>query len=191
MCMLILPHCWFIVSVACISVATGNDVCVFRPALASFVLDLICILPLDLMHFARVDPWADKAIHSLVVLWSTALMCHSMSLHRLVHKECPWGGHSLFSRPCKGSRYNGEVPGEDIPPHSRLHPHTFEHHTDSFPPLLIQCFGCMHICCYEDRCICISSSSCIFCVGSYLYFVHWILCISPVSIHELTRLYTV
>ena len=24
--------------------------------LASFVLDLICILPLDLMHFARVDP---------------------------------------------------------------------------------------------------------------------------------------
>ena len=29
---------------------------VFRPVLASFVLDLICILPLDLMHFARVDP---------------------------------------------------------------------------------------------------------------------------------------
>ena len=37
------------------------------------------------------------------------------------------------------------------------------------PPLLIQCFGCMHLCGYEDRCICISSSSCIFCVGSYLY----------------------
>ena len=89
------PHCWFIVSVACISVATRNDVFVFRPVLASFVLDLICILPLDLMHFARVDPWADEAIHSLVVLWSTALMCHSMSLHRLVHKECPWGEHSL------------------------------------------------------------------------------------------------
>ena len=29
---------------------------VFRPVLAPFVLDLICILPLDLMHFARVDP---------------------------------------------------------------------------------------------------------------------------------------
>ena len=37
---------------------------VFRPVLASFVLDLICILPLDLMHFARVDPWADKATQS-------------------------------------------------------------------------------------------------------------------------------
>ena len=35
---------------------TRIDVFVFRPVLASFVLDLICILPLDLMHFARVDP---------------------------------------------------------------------------------------------------------------------------------------
>ena len=26
------------------------------PVLVSFVLDLICIIPLDLMHFARVDP---------------------------------------------------------------------------------------------------------------------------------------
>ena len=49
-------HCWFSVSVACISVATTIDVFVFRPVLASFALDLICILPLDLMHFARVDP---------------------------------------------------------------------------------------------------------------------------------------
>ena len=73
------PHGWFIVSVACISVAMRIDVFVFRPVLASFVLDLICILPLDLMHFARVDPWADKAIHSLVVLWSTTLMWQSMS----------------------------------------------------------------------------------------------------------------
>ena len=35
---------------------TRIDVFVFRPVLAPFVLDLICILPLDLMHFARVDP---------------------------------------------------------------------------------------------------------------------------------------
>ena len=60
--------------------------------------NLFVFRPLDLMHFARVDPWADKAIHSLVVFWSTALMCHSMSLHRLVHKECPWGGHSLCTK---------------------------------------------------------------------------------------------
>ena len=26
------------------------------PVLVSVVLDLICIIPLDLMHFARVDP---------------------------------------------------------------------------------------------------------------------------------------
>ena len=49
-------HCWFSVSVACISVATRIDVFVFRPVRASFVLGLICILPLDLMNFARVDP---------------------------------------------------------------------------------------------------------------------------------------
>jgi hypothetical protein len=36
----------FSFSVACISVATRNNVFVFRPVLASFVLDLICILPL-------------------------------------------------------------------------------------------------------------------------------------------------
>ena len=49
-------HCWFSVSVACISVATRIDVFVFRPVLAPFALDLIFILPLDLMHFTRVDP---------------------------------------------------------------------------------------------------------------------------------------
>ena len=49
-------HCWFSVSVACISVATRIDVFAFRPVLVFFVLDLICILPLDLMHVARVDP---------------------------------------------------------------------------------------------------------------------------------------
>ena len=55
---------------------------------APFVLDLICILPLDLMHFARVDPWADKAIHSLVVLWSTTLMWQSMSDAIQMHCKC-------------------------------------------------------------------------------------------------------
>ena len=43
---------------------------------------------------------------------------------------------------------------------------TINIHIHLFSPLLIQCFGCMHICCYEERCICISSTSCIFCVGS-------------------------
>ena len=76
----------------CISSSSCIFLCwiliVFRPVLAPFVLDLICILPLNLMHFARVDPWADKAIHSLVVLWSTTLMWQSMSDALRMHQYC-------------------------------------------------------------------------------------------------------
>ena len=89
--------------------------------------------------------------------------CRSMSWQGYTQSSClvvkrqirpprgPWWGHSV----CQRNIYTWTM--------------IMKHTEWCRFSLLIQCFGCMHICCYEDRCICISSSSCIFCVGSYLY----------------------
>ena len=120
----------------------------------------------------------------------------------MVHKECPWGGHSLCIRRSKGRRRIIHMCMLILPHcwfsvsvayiltcisyvnHMWIICESYVnlmHRHDTIalqykrkrklllPPLLIHCFGCMHICCYEERCICIPSSACIFCVGSYLY----------------------
>ena len=168
-------HCWFSASGACISVAMRIYVCVFRPVLAPFALDLICIIPLDLMHFARVDPWADKTTQSscLVVDYQMQFRCipsvHMSPLKGDMSQVCTW-----CQQFCGGVK-------------QRV---TF-----------LSC-GCMFSAIsflYDPLS---RSRMCSVCASErelqFLYLLcwilfvlfHWILCISPVSIHELTRLHS-